>query len=663
MHKILLLILSAFIVFSSTAQVNWQSVPAPNENVASITVNSTNAIYIGTFTYGVFRSINDGVNWTDISAGLPDSGIVQIQSASDDKIFAATASHGIYQYSGGLWAAINTGLPVNNITVVSFAKGSPGSMYMMASTGKIYYWNTLIWTDITNNFPASGRALAVSSDGSLYAGAFASGVYKYDGINSWTIVGGAMSNNFITKMCVSASNIIYVACNSNNVFKCATTGGSWTAVNTGLPAANMNFIGTDATNKVFIAPNVATGSVYRSINDGASWSLVSSTMFTTTFNCFAVSSSGKIYAGASGIFRSADSGDNWSDMNTNLHAPKAITCFTCTKNGVLFVGSRYGPWRSSDNGNTWQLKNTGIAHLTTLQIMENAAGNILCHAINNTPKGAIYRSTDNGDTWTLVAANGCDQYTKLKQHRSDTIWASSRFSGTTSLSYSINNGATWINNPLMISAIWDIDFSKDNTIFIGSESEGVSRSDDGGQTFTLGVGNTIPWYGNVIEIETDALGVIFAGGDWWTHTLWFSQPGENGNNWTQITDPDLTISGLQDLLFDQHNNAYIAAENGGVLMAYNTTWSATTNWIPSSTGLPAANANILELGFDIAGFLYSVCYTANGHDGGLFKTTVAVNSPASSIYTFIGNGNWDTPSNWSNNTSTNNFTGQCNDNY
>jgi hypothetical protein len=620
----------------------------PNESVASVTVNSANAVYIGTNTYGVFRSVDDGVNWTDISAGLGDSSISPLQAASDDKIFAGTNSHGVYRYNGS-WAAVNTGLPTATMTVVSFAKGVAGSMYMMASTGSIYYWNTATWIDITNNFPSLGRALATGPDGSLYAAAFASGVYKYDGINTWTIVGGAMSNNFVTKMTVSPSDTIYVACNSNNVFKCKASGGSWLSANTGLPALNMNFIATDALNRVYIAPVSSSGAMYRSTNNGTSWSLVSSSLYTTAFNCFAASPSGKIYTGAAGVFRSGDGGSNWNDMNAGLHAPKAITCFTATKSGALFVGTIYGPWRSLDNGATWQLRNTGIAHLTTLQIMENAAGNILCHGINGTPKGAIYRSTDNGDNWSQVAANGADMYTKLKQHKIDTIWASSRFSGATSLSYSINNGATWTNNPLSISAIWDIDFSKDYTMFVGSESEGVSRSDNGGQTFTLGVGNTIPWYGNVIEIETDAYGVIFAAGDWWTHVLWFSQPSENGDNWTQFTDPDLIVSGAQDLLFDAHNNVYLACENDGIRMAYNTTWSATTNWIPSSSGLPGPKSDMLELGFDTQGYLYSVCYTANGHNGGLFKSTVAVNPPASSTYTFIGNGNWNVASNWSNN--------------
>jgi hypothetical protein len=650
MNRILLSLFFGLISYTAAAQVSWQKVSGPNETVTAVTAASNNMVYIGTVTYGVFSSADDGTTWSNISLGLGDSAISNLQMSSDDKLYAGTSAHGLYVYTAGSWSAINNGLPSNTQTVSAFAKGAAGTIYMMSGSGKIYSWNGIIWTDITNNFPSLGRGLAVGPTGILYATAFASGVYKFDGISNWTIVGAAMSNNFVTKISVSNSDTIYVACNSNNVFCCPAAGGNWTLINTGLPVSNMNFIATDAQNNIYVATNTANGAVYRSMNGGASWVLISSTLYTTTFYCFATTSSGKIYTGASGVFMSVNRGVSWNDLNPGLNASRTVTSYTCTKAGTMFLGTRLGPWRSKDNGNTWQLRNTNITHLYIVQLLEDAAGDILCHGINNTPKGAIYRSTDNGDSWTLVAANGCDQYTKIKQHKSDTIWAASRFSGATSLSYSIDNGAHWVNNPLRISAIWDIDFTKENTILLGSESEGVSRSDDGGQTFTLGVGNTIPWYGNVIGIETDVNGVIFAGGDWWTHILWFSASTENGDVWTQFTDPDLVISGLQDMVFDLHNNAYIAAENNGVRMAYNTTWTAGTDWLQSNTGFPSPTSNIAQLGFDTLGYIYAVCYSSNGHDAGLYRSTAAVNPPNSSIYTFTGNGNWNVAANWSNNT-------------
>ncbi len=643
-HLILLLIcLSSLLV----SQVSWQKKHSPNENVQAINVGPDNTVYAATNSYGIFQSIDEGINWANISLGLPDSLIRVIQVASDNKVFAGTTSHGIYQYFNGVWSAINNGLPSNSVLVTSFAKTGNGQMYMMSTTGAVYFWNGNIWTNITYNLPSNGRDLSVSPSGNLYAGVFFNGVFKFDGINNWVQVGNAMSNNFVIKVTVGANDTVYALCNSNNVFRCHMNGGNWTLINTGLPAVNMNFIAIDFQNRLFMGTSFAgRGVIYKSANNGNSWAICTANLYTTTFGSITISSSGKLYTGASGIFKSTDAGNNWQDVSTGLDAPRSIYCFKSARNGTFFVGTKLGVWKSLDNGLTWQQRISGVSHFNVLQITENAVGDIIFHAYNSIPKGAIYRSTDNGDNWTQVAANGCDLYTKIKQHKADTLWATSRFSGATSLSYSINNGASWQNNPLTISGVWDIDVTKENTIFLGSESEGVSRSDNGGQSFMLGVGGSIPWYGNVLEIERDENGNILAGSDWWTHVLWYSLPEQNGNIWTEFTDPDLVVHGIQDLIFDHYNNAWLACENGGVRMAYNSTWNANTDWILSSVGLPSNTANMLELSFDTTGYMYAIGYTNNGHNGGLFKSTVPVNLPQSSVFTFIGNGSWDLPSNW-----------------
>jgi len=650
--KSIVLIILELLSCEITSQVTWLKKHSPNENVQTINVGPDHTIYAATNSYGIFKSVDEGINWSNISLGLPDSLIRLIQVASDNKVFVGTGSHGIFQYYNGVWSALNNGLPSANLLVTSFAKTVSGQMFMMTTTGAVYFWNGTIWTTITNNLPLSGRALSVSQNGTLYAGVFNSdvyngGVYTFDGINNWMLVGNAMPNNFVIKLTVASNDTIYALCNSNNVYRCHVNGGDWTLVNTGLPAVNMNFIEADDQNRIFIGTNFSgKGVIYRSTNNGNSWSLSTLSLFTTTFGCITFSSSGKIYAGAAGIFKSMDGGSNWQDVSTGLAAPRSVYCFKSARNGTFFVGTKLGVWRSLDNGLTWQQRNTGVSHFNVLQITENAVGDIIFHAYNSVPKAAIYRSTDNGDNWTLVAANGCDLYIKIKQHKADTLWAASRFGGVTNLSYSTNNGATWYNNPLDVSAIWDLDVSKENTIFVASETEGVSRSDNGGQTFNLGVGGTGPWYGNVLEIERDENGVILAGSDWWTHVLWYSLPEENGDVWTQFTDPDLVVHGIQDLIFDHYNNAYLACENGGVRMAYNNTWNAGSNWIQSSVGLPSNTANMLELSFDTTGYMYAIAYTNSGHDGGLYRSTVPVNLPKSSIYTFTGNGSWDLASNW-----------------
>ena len=441
MIKIFLSPALVVMLVAAHAQVSWQKMPGPNESAVSMTVSNANILYASTFSYGIFQSLDEGINWTNISLGLGDSLIVALETSIDGKVFAGTNAHGIYQFYAGTWTTINNGLPASNLYATGFAKTANDSIYMMASTGSIYSWNGSAWRDITYNFPTLGRAIATSPSGMLYAGAFASGVYKFDGINKWTIVGSAMSNSYVSKMTISPNDTIYVACNSNNIFRCPAAGGSWTSINFGLPAANANFIAIDLKNRLFIGSAGASSLLYRSVNSGESWQLVSNNLYTTSFNCFAIAPSGKVFAGAASVFKSTNGGTTWNDMNPGMDARKPLQCFAATANGTLFPAQGLDRGARLITGLHGNCAIREISHFSSLGITDIANGNLLYHGRNNVPKGAIYRSVNNGDTWMQVAANGCDLYTKIKQHKADTVWAANRFSGATSLQYSVDNGA------------------------------------------------------------------------------------------------------------------------------------------------------------------------------------------------------------------------------
>ncbi|MEO6758615.1 MAG: T9SS type A sorting domain-containing protein, partial [Saprospiraceae bacterium] len=633
-HPALLLLCMLAISAGLPAQISWQKVNGPNEGVNALTATDDNVLFLGTNNYGVFTSTDGGVSWSAENQGLSDILIRHLSASSNNEVFAGTAINGIYKYNSGSWTQINTGLGTNNMATAGFAQGSNGAMYMISAADGIYKWDGATWTNIKFNLPALVRAIVVGSTGILYAGCFNSGVYQFDGLNTWTSL-GAMPNSYVTRMVISSTNTLYVACNSNNVYRIPASGGPWTSINTGLPALNATMMGIDAGNNLFLGFSVSGyGNIYRSTNSGDSWTNVSGALATSQFLSFCGTNSGDSYVGGSGVYKSGNNGADWQDMNPGLDARKAIASFKAAADGTLFVGTQLaGVWRSTDNGDTWQQKNIGLTTIYSFQITTNAAGNILYSAIipGSTTTGVLFRSTNNGDSWTQVASNGTDIYTKIKQHNADTIWVSGRFGGPV-LAYSINKGATWVNRPIPgFSAIWDIEMNAGSTIFLGSESEGVSRSTDGGNTWTLGVGNSMAWYGNVIEVELDHTGYLFAGTDWYHNILWFSPPGSNGNAWTKFLDPDLDgIADIYDLVFDINNNAYLATGNtpykDPVYMAANAAWDANTDWVSVSNGLPLV-AEAAEFGFDPTGYMYTAFYQS-GQEGGLYRSTLPVNISA-----------------------------------
>lgn len=643
MLRTLVILLISIPALPAHAQITWQKVNGPNETMNALAATPAGDLFLGSNNYGILKSGDAGVTWVSENQGMTDILIRNVEASSNNEVFAGTGSNGIYKYSAGSWVAANTGLPSNNLLTSGFARGLSGDMYMFTTADGMYKWDGAAWTSIRYNLPSLIRALAVDQSGVLYAGCFNSGVYKFNGVDTWTSI-GSMPNSFVTRMAINSSGMLFAACNSNNIYRIPVSGGSWTSINSGLPALNTTVMGIDAGDNVFLGFNTGGyATVYRSANNGASWSVVSGGLYTSQFNGFAATANGDSYLAGSGVFKSTTGGTSWQDMNPGLDARKSIKSFSAAPDGTLFVGTQLsGVWRSTDNGTTWLQKNVGITTPYTDQITTTASGVVLYSSYipGSTTTGVIFRSTNNGDTWTQVASNGTDHYDKIKQHHADTVWAAGRFGGPV-LSYSVNNGATWVNHPIAsFSAIWDVEFNPGSTIFLGSESEGVTRSTNGGNTWTEGVGGSVAWYGNVIEVELDHNGYLFAGTDWYNNIMWFSPPGSNGDAWTKFLDPDLNgVNDVYDLVFDVNNNAYLATGNTAykdpVYMAANSAWTANTDWVSVSTGLPSI-APALEFGFDPSGYMYTVFFMT-GQEGGLYRTTTPINIPLPiELTSFIG---------------------------
>lgn len=622
-----------FVHVSLVAQVNWQKMNSPNETVTALSCNSSSSVYAGTLNYGVFETTNAGSSYQNISQGLGDSSITSLGISSADEIFAGTKKHGVYRYNGGSWTQINNGLPADTLIASGFAKGSNGTMYMITTSDNVYKWDGNSWSSIKYNLPTLARVLAVTSTDTLLVGCFGGGIYKFDGNSSWTNI-GAMPNSFVTRLVLNSLDSVFVACNSNYIYKKPLNGGTWSLINSSLPALNASVFGRDELNNLYIGFTESSyGKIYKSSDSGSTWALTSAALETSAFASFVSTNTGIQYFGASGVYKTTTHGSTWIDTNPGLDARKAIVCFRGKSDGTQFVGILSGGvWRSTDNGVTWQQKIVGLTTGYSYEIIVTAAGTILYNAytVGAIHDGVIFRSTNNGNSWTQVASNSTDFYTRIRQHASGKIWLAGRFGGPV-LSYSTNDGATWTNNPISgFSAIWDICYAQGDTIFVGSESEGVTRSDNGGASWIQGVGNSTAWYGNVLQVERDKNHYTFAGSDWWQHILWFSAPGSNGNVWTEFLDSDLDgIGEVNDLIFDDNNNAYFSTSNGQyvdpIFMANATAWNENTNWFSSSTGLPP-NAIAWELSFDAAGYLFCVFHYKSG-EGGLYRSTVPLNNP------------------------------------
>ena len=78
--------------------------------------------------------------------------------------------------------------------------------------------------------------------------------------------------------------------------------------------------------------------------------------FGGTVPALAINSSGDIFAGtdASGVFRSTDNGNSWTQISNGLPIGVSVLSLAINSSGNIFAGTDgSGIFRSTDNGNNW----------------------------------------------------------------------------------------------------------------------------------------------------------------------------------------------------------------------------------------------------------------------------------------------------------------------
>src|ERR671935_229329 len=94
-------------------------------------------------------------------------------------------------------------------------------------------------------------------------------------------------------------------------------GNFWAQTN-GPQGGDAMALATNSNGDVFVGTQ--GGGVFRSTDNGDSWTLVDTGLTNTYVAALTVSPSGDVYAGTwgGGVFRSTDDGDHWAEANTGL---------------------------------------------------------------------------------------------------------------------------------------------------------------------------------------------------------------------------------------------------------------------------------------------------------------------------------------------------------
>lgn len=162
---------------------------------------------------------------------------------------------------------------------------------------------------------------------------------------------------------------------------------------TNLSTGRFDALAVDENNNIYAA-GTSNGIVYRSADDGISWTthvLPSA----TAVNSLTVSTNGIIFAGTNeGVLSSSNGGENWSQIG--LTALNVLTIANFTEQIILAGTETQGIYRTTDAGTTWLPVGSNTIRANDILIFSTDsafAANLL---------GGVYCSIDTGQTWTLA---------------------------------------------------------------------------------------------------------------------------------------------------------------------------------------------------------------------------------------------------------------------
>ncbi|MBN8572171.1 MAG: T9SS type A sorting domain-containing protein [Ignavibacteria bacterium] len=270
----------SFLFYSNFASSQWVSTSATGAGASVSCFHSyTTSIYVGTFGNGIYKTSNFGVNWTALNSGLSNGTINGITStpggvgltlfaATDDKVFKSTNDGLNWTYAGGFSGGNYTrgiGFAGGNLFVATLGAGlqkstnlgvnwtavggilaneyltcfasSGTNLYVGVSPVKGVYFssdNGASWSTFNTGLTNMDVKCITVSGGYVYAGTI-SGIFK-SGMNTanWSSMGPYYVNNIE----VSGNNVF--AATTIGIFMTTNNGLNWFSKNQGLPVSSPN---------------------------------------------------------------------------------------------------------------------------------------------------------------------------------------------------------------------------------------------------------------------------------------------------------------------------------------------------------------------------------------------------------------------------------------
>jgi photosystem II stability/assembly factor-like uncharacterized protein len=442
---------------STDGGASWTQVyldPDQNVQVVSFAVLPDGRMYASTKGNGVLRSSDFGATWTASSASYAKD-FNAVALLPDGSLGAASDGYGFFisTDSARSWTASNTGVSDGWITSIAVASG-----YRVLTTGRSgdIFRSTNNGKTWENTSPSGGNpgaaVAAVKRSGTICIGTRNLGVFlSSDGGSHWYQKGFSASS--VTSLGIDGSGILFAG-SSSALFRSIDAGSKWEL---SLQDASLtNAFAFDSSGRVFAGTSQG---VLRSLDAGLTWTNV----LNAQVSALALTPSGDVLAGGSGVLYSASHGDPFTWRNLGPGGYGTIHSIAAIGGGVILAGSGEGIHRSSDGGATW--RQVIFVGGVVGSIAKCSSGTLLA----GTDLG-IFRSTDQGESWTRSTSGASSTSVQMiVSNRSGVVFAGSI--NPAKLFRSLDDGKSWATLTLDggVNKLYGIARSPKDVLYAGTD--------------------------------------------------------------------------------------------------------------------------------------------------------------------------------------------------
>ena len=468
----LLAIAAAFFLGASTpvlgAVNGWTAIGPSGGAVNKIVYNkATPSTVYAIATGGFYRSRDAGVSWQLIKSDFfnaPQD--LAIDPSDSNRVYVIAPNYPFLYVStdaGATMSAVTT-LPTALTNAWQIAVSQSGTTLYVTADARVFYSSdrASTWHERTAvNTYSLGRVLKLMIDPTdvktLYASAVTSatdaGIYvTHDGAVTWTLLeSGAESVNLPTDFAVNAANSNQVwSTRYDGVWLSNNKGVTWTNV---LAAQAFTAIAIDPSNPAILYAGTPYGSIYKTVDTGATWTDVADKLSAGQLTSLAVSpsqTSHLLAGGLGGVSGSTNSGAQWATQTSGINSAAVLGLSADPAADRIYMNVSFGgvyytaagaaatlPVNNVDSGGLLQLSGNPTLYVTAVL----AQTGLLSASL---PTG-LARSLDGGSTWSLV------QVTPLSTSQQVFSFASSPLDPQTivaapftSLYRSVDGGGLWV---------------------------------------------------------------------------------------------------------------------------------------------------------------------------------------------------------------------------